>query len=110
RARIEQSAERISGFGPFRSDPLFAPTPVISSVVRLHGSNYFLRAESFDLTWAQVLGVLDPKAAVACAVLFGDLLVDFENLKVSFVADGMDHHLQAAAIGAQDAFEHNPFR
>ena len=59
---------------------------------------------------AQMLGVLDPKAPVARAVLPLGLFVHSQHQVVGFVADGMHGYLQSRAIRVQNMRLHLAFR
>ena len=39
-AGIEKGTENVGPLGTFRAEPLFAPAPVVSRVIRLHGSDH----------------------------------------------------------------------
>ena len=107
RPGVEQRAEGIGAPGAFGADAFFAPAPVIGGVVGLHRGNDLLAAEAGDVGGAQMLGVFDAEAAVAGAVLLGDLAVEIEDARVGPVADGVDHHLQAEFVRGRDALEHD---
>src|SRR5579872_3936134 len=56
-----------------------------------------------------MLRMLDAKTAVARTVLLPDLFENIEDFKIRLVADGMNQHLQAGAVGAKHAGEHDSF-
>ena len=57
-----------------------------------------------------MLRMFDAKTAIAAPISLRSLSVDFENLKICFITDGMDHYLQPRFIGRLDPFEHDAFR
>ena len=106
---IKQGAEGIGAFRALGADPLFTPTPVIGSVIGLHGSDHFLPAETGNVAGAQMLGVFDAETAIARAILVSRLLVNFQDAEVCFIPNRMDHYLEATLVRGCNPFEHDAF-
>jgi hypothetical protein len=67
-------------------------------VVGLHGCDNLLFAEARDFGGAEMLGMFDPEPSVTRVISCCDIAVQIEDAQIGFVANSMDHYLQAQAI------------
>src|SRR5262245_16262466 len=63
--RIEQRSKRIRQLRALRTDHALRPSAVVDGVIRLRARNYAELRETWDVGCAQMLRMLDAKAAVA---------------------------------------------
>ena len=102
RAGVQQRAVGIGTRAPLRADAALRPAAVVDDVVRLHRRDHAEFLEPLVIVRPQVLGVLDAEAAVARAVLLGDLGEEVEQRGVGLVADGVDADVQPGRVGRAD--------
>ena len=108
-AAILERAKCVSGPRALGSNYFLSPTTVVDGMIRLHARNDAKLSEARDISWCDMLRVLDPKAPIAIAVLLLYALVDRKNVVIRTIADGVNDYLQTCLVGAAHAFEHRAF-
>src|SRR5262249_14016576 len=106
RSGVKQRSEGISRPRSFVTDAFLGPAAIVDCVIRLHRSNHFVARETRDVLGAQMLRVLNTKAAIAISVFLLDLFVNGKDGIVRAIADGVNYHLQSGFVGAAHTLEH----
>src|SRR5438105_10938589 len=98
-AAILERAKCVSGPRALGSDYFLSPTTVVDGMIRLHARNDAKLSEARDISWCDMLRVLDPKAPILFSILALYSLEDIELEIDSTVPDSVDDDVQIRFVG-----------